>query len=145
MSRAAVAAAVAAVAIAVAIVSPGRQRTAPAVDHTPAGLSQAFAAVSTADRKAIAGLYSSLATAIERDDTLIAGTGVMAAGIGRSLDLAFDGRKVSPDGSLGNAIDAHVASALGFPAGDMLDVVMTPALRAKAAAALREVSAAAAR
>jgi len=109
---------------------------------TPANsdIAKALAAVAPADRVLVGSVYAALADAVERDDVLITSTKVLADGIGRSLDLAFDGRKVSPDGSLGTAIDKHIAQALGFPSGEILDVVVTPTMRAKIVTALRSVS-----
>lgn len=122
--------------------TPAPTPVAPAVNG---GLAAAFQAVSAADRADVASLYGSLADAVERDTATVSTTKVLAEGIGRSLDLAFAGRKLSADGSLGVAIDAHMAVALGFvdehgnPAG-IPDVVLTPALRAKAVAGLRDVA-----
>lgn len=117
----------------------------PAPSPSPANsdLAKAFAAVAPADRALVGSVYAAIADAVERDDVLITSTKVLADGIGRSIDLAFDGRKVSPDGSLGAAIDKHIASALDFPADEIFDVVVTPPLRAKIVTALRSVSAAA--
>jgi hypothetical protein len=118
---------------------------APPPSPTPANsdLAKAFAAVAPGDRVLVGSVYETLAAAVERDATRITRMGVLAEGIGLSLDFAFDGRKPSADGSLGRAIDAHIAAALGFPAGEMLDIVVTPTSRPKIVAALRSVAAAA--
>lgn len=131
------AALVAGVAVAAGI-TPSRTATPPT---PPAGpLAAALAGLPDADRADLASLYGSLADAVERDDSVVLSTLVLAEGIGRSLDLAFDGRKLKDDGSVGEAIDAHIATSMGYTPGEIPDLVMTPVLRGKAAKALREVS-----
>lgn len=118
---------------------------APAPSPAPANsdLAKAFAAIAPADRAIVGSVYAALASAVERDETRITSTKVLADGIGCALDLAFDGRRVSADGNLGVAIDAHIAAALGFPTDELLDVIVTPAIRPKIVAALRSVAEAA--
>lgn len=125
--------------------TPPPAPVAPVPSPAPANsdLAKAFAAIAPADRVLVGSVYAALADAVERDDVLITSTKVLADGIGRSLDLAFDGRKVSADGSLGVAIDKHIARALDFPADEILDVIVTPTMRTKIVAALRSVSASA--
>lgn len=141
MSRSSVAAVVAAIVVAAVSAWPRSRAPAPA----PSGLARAFAGVSSGDRAVICGVYESLAKAVEKDDALVTTTRVLADGIGRGLDLAFDGRKPSADGSLGEAIDAHLATVMGFlddkgnPAA-IPDIVITPAMRSKIVAGLRDVS-----
>lgn len=103
-------------------------------------LQRALAGVSAADRADLASLYGSLADAVEKDETTVSTTRVLVDGIVRSIDLAFAGRRLSADGSLGNAIDAHMALALGYAAVEVPDVVVTPVLRAKAVAGMRSVA-----
>jgi hypothetical protein len=116
---------------------------APSPAPASGDLTKAFAGVSPADRRLVAGVYSALAYAIEHDASRVRTLGTLAEGIGFAIDFAFEGRKPSADGSLGRAIDAHIASEMGFQPGEFLDVVMTPVSRQKAAAALRSVAAAA--
>ena len=118
---------------------------APVPSPAPANsdLAKAFAAIAPADRAIVGSVYAALASAVERDETRITSTKVLADGIGCAIDLAFDGRKVSADGSLGAAIDKHIAAALDFPADELLDVIVTPTLRPKIVAALRSVAEAA--
>lgn len=126
-------------------VPPPAPTPAPAPSPAPANsdLAKAFAAVAPADRALVGSVYAALAAAVERDETRVTSTKVLAEGIGCAIDLAFDGRKVSPDGSLGEAIDRHIAAALGFPTDELLDVIVTPTLRPKVVSALRSVAEAA--
>ena len=81
-----------------------------------------------------------LADAVEKDTTIVTTTAILADGVGRSSDLAFNGRKVSEDGALGVLIDNHIAGFLGFEKGVILDVVITAANRPTVVAALRSVA-----
>lgn len=135
----------AAVAIACVAIVAGIQPSQPAPPAAaPAGpLASILDGLPPADRAGIASLYESLADAVERDDVIVMSTLILADAIGRALDLAFDGRKLKADGSVGEAIDAHVATSLGYTPGEIPDLVMTPVLRGKVVVALREVAAAA--
>lgn len=126
-------------------VPPPAPVPAPAPSPSPVSsdLAKAFASVAPGDRALVGSVYAALADAVSRDTTLVTSTKVLADGIGRSLDLAFDGRTPSPDGSLGVAIDKHLAESLGFPTGELLDVIVTPTMRPKIVAALRSVAEAA--
>jgi hypothetical protein len=95
------------------------------------------------DRAVLSSIYAALADAVEKDGTVIVSTATLADGTGRALDLAFHGRKLAGDGAVGEAIDKHIATALGWDAGAIPDVIVTPVLRGKVAAAYREISAAA--
>lgn len=152
MSRPLVVAGIAVAIAAASLLAPAVPRgpsTPVAPAPAPAGLAKAFAGISAADRAVVAGLYDALATAVEKDDTLVTSTKVLADGVGRALDLAFDGRKPSADGSLGEAIDNHLAAAMGFHGeppdfkASVPDVIVTPSLRAKIVAGLREIASAA--
>jgi hypothetical protein len=118
--------------------APAPAPTTPAA--TDPALQRALSGVSAADRADLASLYGSLADAVESDEATVTTTRVLVDGIVRSIDLAFAGRRLSADGSLGEAIDAHMSVALGYAAGAVPDVVVTPALRSKAVAALRSVA-----
>lgn len=110
----------------------------------PAGpLASTLAAVAADDRAVLSSVYAALADAIEKDGTVIVSTATLADGTGRALDLAFRGRKLTGDGAVGEAIDKHIATALGWDAGAIPDVIVTPVLRGKVAAAYREIAAAA--
>lgn len=133
-----------AVALAAASLYPSLRAPAPSpapeASGTDHALQQALAGVSAADRSDLASLYGSLADAVERDEATVTTTRVLVDGIVRSIDLAFAGRRLTADGSLGAAIDAHMAAALGYAAGEVPDVVVTPVLRGKAVAGLRSVA-----
>lgn len=113
---------------------------APEASGTDPALKRALAGVSAADRADLASLYGSLADAVEQDAATVTTTLVLVEGIGKSIDLAFAGRRLSADGSLGTAIDAHLSLALGYAAGNVPDVVVTPEVRSKAVAGLRSVA-----
>lgn len=111
---------------------------APAVS----GVAIAFEKVSASDRAIVASLYAALADAVERDSTIITTMSQLADATGRSLDLAFAGRRIS-DGSLGDSIDAFVAREAGLDPSAPADVAVTAAGRAKVVAAFRAISVAA--